>query len=298
MTSFVSNLTGLTGQTLYYVRAYATNSVGTSYGPVDVTFTTWVQPPYYFGQVLSYGYCAYVDQNGNGFILSPDIHPTAPATNFTWGCNGTHVPVSAALGTGLANTNLIIASCGSNNAAGIAKAYNGGGYLDWYLPSNGDWNVFNQYYYMFGFYGYCSYFASSEYGTNYNYASSYFSTGSQVYGSGSSRLGDGLTTLLRAIRSFTNVDVTTAPISNIAGGAATSGGNVISNGGPAVTVRGVCWSTSPGPTLTNPHTSNGSGTGTFISNITGLTPGLTYYVRSYATTSGTVYGDQYSFVAL
>jgi hypothetical protein len=37
--AFVSNLTGLTASTLYYVRAYATNSVGTSYGSI-VNFTT------------------------------------------------------------------------------------------------------------------------------------------------------------------------------------------------------------------------------------------------------------------
>ncbi len=36
---WVSNMTGLTANTLYYVRAYATNGVGTSYG-APVTFTT------------------------------------------------------------------------------------------------------------------------------------------------------------------------------------------------------------------------------------------------------------------
>jgi starch-binding outer membrane protein SusE/F len=41
---FVSTLTGLNGNTKYYVRAYATNSVGTSYGP-EVSFTTLVDLP-------------------------------------------------------------------------------------------------------------------------------------------------------------------------------------------------------------------------------------------------------------
>lgn len=36
---FVSNLTGLTGGTTYHVRAYATNSVGTSYGN-EISFET------------------------------------------------------------------------------------------------------------------------------------------------------------------------------------------------------------------------------------------------------------------
>jgi hypothetical protein len=43
-----------------------------------------------------------------------------------------------ALGTGASNTNAIIASQGgalTNSAAGKARAYNGGGYTDWYLGS-------------------------------------------------------------------------------------------------------------------------------------------------------------------
>jgi len=39
--TFSGNLTGLTGSTLYHARAYATNSIGTSYG-ADITFTTAV----------------------------------------------------------------------------------------------------------------------------------------------------------------------------------------------------------------------------------------------------------------
>ena len=41
--AFTSAITGLTPGTLYHVRAYATNTVGTSYG-VDVTFTALLQP--------------------------------------------------------------------------------------------------------------------------------------------------------------------------------------------------------------------------------------------------------------
>ena len=40
---FVSSLAGLTKNVLYYVRAYATNSIGTAYGP-EVTFTTISTP--------------------------------------------------------------------------------------------------------------------------------------------------------------------------------------------------------------------------------------------------------------
>ncbi|NJK96197.1 MAG: hypothetical protein HC905_15930 [Bacteroidales bacterium] len=50
------------------------------------------------------------------------------------------------------------------------------------------------------------------------------------------------------------------------------------------------------PTLSEAHTSNGTGTGVFTSNMTGLTRNTKYYVRAYATNSeGTSYGDTLSF---
>ncbi|MGA3015090.1 MAG: hypothetical protein ABSD71_13770, partial [Bacteroidales bacterium] len=80
---------------------------------------------------------------------------------------------------------------------------------------------------------------------------------------------------------------------------ATSGGNVTSDGGTAVTSRGVCWSVSALPTITNNHTTDGSGTGAFVSYVTGLTANMLYYIRAYATNAnGTAYGNQRSFTTL
>ena len=77
---------------------------------------------------------------------------------------------------------------------------------------------------------------------------------------------------------------------------ATCGGNVTDIGAYDVTARGVCWGTSTNPTISDSHTTDGSGLGSFTSNITGLTAGATYYVRAYATNSaGTAYGNQVSF---
>jgi len=71
-----------------------------------------------------------------------------------------------------------------------------------------------------------------------------------------------------------------------------SGGNVSSNGGAAVTARGVCWSTSSNPTTADNHTDDGTGTGAFGSSITGLNTNTFYYVRAYATNAvGTAYGN-------
>ncbi len=90
--------------------------------------------------------------------------------------------------------------------------------------------------------------------------------------------------------------VTTAEVTNITATTATCGGNVVTDGGATVTARGVCWSTSPNPTVSGSHTSDGTGVGEFTSAMTGLTPGLTYYVRAYATNSwGTAYGESQTF---
>ena len=90
--------------------------------------------------------------------------------------------------------------------------------------------------------------------------------------------------------------LSTLPVGNITGNASTSGGNITNNGGTPVTQRGVVWSTSPNPTTANNSTSNGSGTGSFTSNLTGLTASTTYYVRAYATNSaGTAYGNELTF---
>ena len=66
--------------------------------------------------------------------------------------------------------------------------------------------------------------------------------------------------------------VSTAPASQITSTTAQSGGNVTSDGGASVSARGVCWSTNPNPTIADSHTSDGTGTGVFASNLTGSCP--------------------------
>ena len=96
--------------------------------------------------------------------------------------------------------------------------------------------------------------------------------------------------------------VTTNDISNITINSAVCGGNVTSDGNGTVTARGVCWSTSPNPTINNLYdekTEDGSTTGTFTSNLINLTENTTYYVRAYATNeAGTAYGEEKSFKTL
>ena len=78
-----------------------------------------------------------------------------------------------------------------------------------------------------------------------------------------------------------------------------SSGTVGADGGASVTARGVCWSTTTNPTIANSKTTDGTGTGTFTSAITGLVSNTIYYVRSYATNSvGTIYGPEVNFTTL
>lgn len=91
--------------------------------------------------------------------------------------------------------------------------------------------------------------------------------------------------------------VNTLTVSNITLSSAESGGNITNSGGSAIIARGVCWSTSPNPTLSDSFTTDGSGTGTYTSFITGLAAATTYYVRAYATNSYscTGYGNEEIF---
>jgi len=90
--------------------------------------------------------------------------------------------------------------------------------------------------------------------------------------------------------------VTTTVATGITSSSAICGGDVTADGGYTVIQRGVCYSTTPGPTTSSPHTADGSGTGTFVSNLTSLSANTTYYYRAYATNAtGTVYGIERTF---
>ena len=103
-------------------------------------------------------------------------------------------------------------------------------------------------------------------------------------------------TIFTGVATLTTPTVTTADISDITTSTATGGGEVTDDGGLSVTARGVCWGTAHNPTTADDTTSDSTGTGVFTSDLTGLDPGTTYYVRAYATNSeGTSYGAEVSF---
>jgi len=100
--------------------------------------------------------------------------------------------------------------------------------------------------------------------------------------------------------------VTTTAASNITTTSAISGGNITDDGGSPITDRGVYCSQSlpihffgSGKQPSSPHTHDGTGCGSFLSNLTTLQPSKTYYVRSYAiNSSGMALGDLIYFTTL
>lgn len=90
--------------------------------------------------------------------------------------------------------------------------------------------------------------------------------------------------------------ITTHNVTNITSNSAVVEGTISSDGGGIITSRGFCWGTVINPTTADNIISNGSGTGYFINTLTGLSGGVTYYVRAYATNSaGTSYGNMKTF---
>ncbi len=104
------------------------------------------------------------------------------------------------------------------------------------------------------------------------------------------------TTLLTDCKKEDVPVITTTAVSNFTATTATSGGNITDEGSSTVIARGVCWSTGTTPTIADNKTTDGSGAGSFSSNIIDLFGGTTYFVRAYATNStGTGYGMAMSF---
>ena len=94
--------------------------------------------------------------------------------------------------------------------------------------------------------------------------------------------------------------LTTTSATEVSAIGAKSGGNITSDGGSPITAKGVVWSTETMPTVSlATKTSDGTGTGTFQSTVTGLAGNTKYYVRAYATTSSeTSYGEDKEFTTL
>jgi pectin methylesterase-like acyl-CoA thioesterase len=118
----------------------------------------------------------------------------------------------------------------------------------------------------------------------------------RAYATNSAGTSYGNVIAFNTLAALTTPVLTTTAVSSILAVTAASGGAVTDWGGSAVTTRGICWSNSSGPTISNDYTTSGSDIGSFTCSLFALQPATTYYVRAFATnTSGTGYGPEISF---
>lgn len=236
MATFVSNITGLNANTTYYVRAYASNSIGTAYGNEISFISTSVGVPILTTSVVtgitdstavSGGNIS--SDGGSDILIKGIVWDTQPNPGF--------------------NRNITIANSSSDstficNLSGVSlgKTY--------YIRS----------------------FAVNSVGTSFGNEVSF------------------------AMPPITIPSLTTLPVSRIASNTAESGGNIYNDGGSPVIFRGVCWDSLPNPTIIKSKTLDGSGKGNFASSLSGLIMNKTYYLRAFAINGvGTAYGNEVSF---
>ena len=226
----------MTPGTLYYVRAYATNEIGTSYG-AEISFTASAVTPSLSTTAISSITSATAVSGGT---ISSTGGATVTATGVCWGTS-TGPTTSNSTAAGSANSGTFTAS------------------LTGLTP---------------GTLYYVRAYASNSVGTGY---------GAEV--------------------TFTTAPVvptlSTTALGSITATSATSGGSVSATGGASITANGLCWSTNTSPTTADTTTTDTLvQAGSFTSSLTGLTEGLVYYVRAYATNAaGTAYGNELSFTA-
>jgi uncharacterized protein (TIGR02145 family) len=235
--SFTTDLNNLTPNTLYYVRAYATNKVGTAYG-TELSFTTTpiVVATLTTSAVTSIGQTIAV--SGGDITADGGGAITAKGVSFSTTASPTIANSVTTDGTGTGSF--------TSNLTGLLPA------TTYHLRA------------------YATNIAGTAYGNEVT-----FTTNPVVVPT-----------------------LTTAAVTSITLTSAVSGGNISSDGGGAVTARGVCWSTSVNPTTDASKTTDATGTGSFISNISGLLPGTSYHVRAYAVNSaGTAYGNDLVFTS-
>lgn len=233
---FTSNLTDLTPNTNYYVRAYAINSEGTAYGEQRLFSTNKTSPT-----VTTQEVTAITDQTATcgGYIKVDNGFPVT-ARGVCW-------------------------STKNNPTTQDSKTEDGEG-TGYFQSKLTDLTPKTTYYVRA--------YAINSAGTAYGEQKTF-------------------TTIV------TPPKVTTGDVTNISTTTATCSGNVTADGGSDVTARGVCWSTSQYPKIANSMTIEGTGLGTYTSNMTSLSPYTLYYVRAYATNAqGTAYGEQKAFYTL
>ena len=333
--TYTSSLTGLLPATTYYVRSFATNSVGTVYG-AETYFTTIAIAPTVSATALiasitgsSASSGGTISSNGgatvtvSGVVWSTTSSPTiAVATKTT---NGIAIGTYTSSLTGLAPATLYYVRAYATNSIGTSygperyfttlavsptisatasatsitsnSATTGGE-----ITADGGAAVTLRGVAYGTSTGSATYSVTSGTGTGTYTVSLTGLTPATTYFARSFATNS-VGTVYGAETNFTTIAVaptlSTTGVSSITKYAANVGGTIISNGGSAITASGICWSSTATPTTSDSKSTDGATSGTFTSTITGLTAGTTYFVRTYATNAiGTSYGAVQSFTTL
>ncbi|KIO78613.1 hypothetical protein TH53_02325 [Pedobacter lusitanus] len=247
--TFICNITDLKPGTLYYVRAYAKNSVGTSFSS-ESSFITTSLPTLTTLIPFNYDAVSHIDgsfESYNGRVATGggDITSNGVAPITKRGICWSTVP----------GPTTALATKAEQNITGNAKG------------------VFR------------NYMTSLTPGTTYYVRAYAINAMGTAYGEEQ----------LFTTPQLPQLKTTSAAL--IKNTSAVSGGEITDDGRVPVNTRGVCWSTTNNPSIDDPHTSNGSGNGTFVSDIKGLMGNTTYYIRAYAINNvGISYGNMSSFV--
>lgn len=323
--------TGLTSNTIYHIRAYATNSIGTSYGN-DITGVTLGLPGVTLSSITN------VDNNNayTGGNVIEDGNTTVTERGVIWG-NYPGITLSDAYGftlngAGLGSFTSYISGLSGNTTYYVrAYATNSVGtkysISDSFTTTDGAEVTTNLITNITNTTATCGGIANNNSGSEITQRGVCWNTtglptianNHTIDGIGNGSFTSNLTGLAGSttyyVRSYvTNStstyygnevsfktydlpSVNTSSISNLTDTTATCGGNVTNENGSTVTERGICWSTNSNPSLSGSHIINGIGLGSFISNLEGLNSLTTYYVRAYATNSfGTRYGNEVQFI--
>ncbi len=234
--AFTGNLLGLSENTSYFVRAFAQNNIGVYYGE-QLSFTTLINGlPTVTTTVINIF-------DATSAVVGGDI--TDEGEN--WVSDG-GVYYGTSANPELTGTKLKISSGAGEYSATISD-----------LTSETMY--------------YVKAYATNSDGTSYGSEETFTTS---------------VTGLKPTVTTNTVIDIITT--------SATVGGNVINDGGDAVSERGIYYSTTANAETTGTKLQIGSGTGTFSTSLVGLVSGTEYYIKAYAINSiGTSHGDELTF---
>lgn len=328
---FTSNITNLAIGTTYHVRAYATNSKGTSYGE-EKTFTTpsgnviitFSVPTNITSQSATCS--ANITDDGGvaiamrGFCWGTTQYPTTAGDHIDLGMGSgsftasiTNLQASTtyyvrAFATNQAGTTYseqhtftttnglpTITTAAVSNVTAVSAVCGGT------ISDNGGFNVTAR--------GVCW---NTMGNPDLNGSHTTNGTGNGTFSANLSNLTPGTTYHVRAYATNSNgtvygdditfstsngnVTISLSSPTNITATSASCSANITDDGGATITERGICWGAAQYPTVSGSHAASGNGTGSYSVSMSGLTPSTTYYVRAYATNSaGTSYSSQQSF---